>query len=121
MTFEAVQQRVGLAAWGALAALQVIWHGWLLPPTHMPTGMALAVGLIPLAIPLWYWRAPLRALIVAGLISLLYFCHGVVEAMVAPPERVLASIEIVLAVVVILACARRPRRRRADGSNLSGP
>jgi uncharacterized membrane protein len=51
--------------------------------------------------------------------SLFYFCHGVAEAWSAPNERVFASIELVLAVVVILACARKPKRRKPAESKLS--
>lgn len=112
------QLRVGIAAWAALALLQVAWHAWLLPPERMPIAVVLAIGLLPLAIPLLYWHAPGRAVLVAGMVSLFYFCHGVAEAWAAPSERVLASIEIVLAVALILANARKPRRRRAVQTNL---
>ena len=114
-----LQQRLGFIAWGALALLQVVWHAWLLPPARMPLAVALAIALLPLAIPLLYWRSPSRALLLAGMISLFYFCHGVAEAWAAPDERVFAVIELALAVTVILACARKPKRRRQAGSKLS--
>ncbi|HEX5488338.1 MAG TPA: DUF2069 domain-containing protein [Rhodanobacteraceae bacterium] len=104
-------QRIGFAAWAAQAVLQIVWHAWLLPPRHMPTAVALAIALIPLALPLLYWRTPQRALIAAGMVSLFYFCHGVAEAWAAPAARGLAWIEIILAVVLVLSCARKPRRR----------
>lgn len=110
-----LQRRIGFAAWAALALLQIVWHAWLLPPAQMPVAVALLFALVPLAIPLVYWRTPARALLLAAMICLFYFCHGVAEAYVAPQERVFAIIEIVLAVVVILACARMPRRRKAPG------
>ncbi|HVX04640.1 MAG TPA: DUF2069 domain-containing protein [Rhodanobacteraceae bacterium] len=106
-----LQRRVGFAAWAALALLQVAWHAWLLPPARMPVGAALLIALLPLAIPLLYWRTPPRALLLAGMVCLFYFCHGVAEAYAAPAERVFAGTEIVLAVIVILACARMPKRR----------
>lgn len=106
-----LQRRIGFAAWGALALLQIVWHAWLLPPARMPVAVALAIALLPLAIPLLYWRTPARALLLAGMVCLFYFCHGVAEAYAAPRERVLAWIELLLAVAVILACARMPRRR----------
>jgi uncharacterized membrane protein len=106
-----LQQRIGFAAWAALALLQIAWHAWLLPPAHMPIAVALAIALLPLAVPLLYWRSPSRALLLAGMVSLFYFCHGVAEAWAAPREHVPAWIELVLAVVVILACARKPKRR----------
>lgn len=106
-----LQRRAGFAAWGALALLQIVWHAWLAPPERMPVAAALAIGLLPLAIPLLYWRTPSRALLLAGMISLFYFCHGVADAWAAPHARVLAWIELLLAVVVVLACARMPKRR----------
>lgn len=113
-----LQRRIGFAAWAALAVLQIVWHAWLLPPMRMPVAMALLFALLPLAIPLLYWRTPSRALLLAGMISLFYFCHGVAEAYAAPSERVFAIIETGLAVIVILACARRPKRRSTAGSKL---
>jgi len=107
----ALQRRIGFAAWGALALLQIVWHAWLSPPARMPIAVALLFALLPLALPLLYWRTPARALLLAGMICLFYFCHGVAEAYAVPAERVFACIEILLAVIVILACARMPRRR----------
>lgn len=105
-----VQQRIGFTAWGALAALQIVWHAWWLPPENL-RWLAVAIGLIPLAIPLLHWRRPERALLIAGMFSLLYFCHGVVMAWAEPATRVAAWIEIVLAIVIILATVRMPQRR----------
>ena len=104
-------QRLGFAAWGSLALLQIVWHGWLLPPARMPIAVALVIALLPLAIPLLYWRRPQRAVLAAGMVALFYFCHGVAEAWSAPHERVFACIEIALAVVLILSSARKPKRR----------
>ena len=106
-------QRIGFTAWGLLAALQVVWHGWLFLPARMPVAIALVIALVPLALPLVYWRRPQRALLVAGMVALIYFCHGVAEAWAAPQERVLASIEIILSLVLILSSARLPRKRKA--------
>lgn len=108
-----LQLRAGQAAWAALALLQVVWHAWLLPPARMPMAVALVIALVPLAIPLLDWRRPQRALLIAGIVSLFYFCHGVAEAYAAPRERPLAWLELLLAVAVILACAHLPRRRAA--------
>lgn len=116
-----LQQRIGFVAWGALALLQIVWHGWLLLPTLTPLAVALATALVPLAIPLLYWRRPSHALLVAGMISLFYFCHGVAEAFATPRGRGFALLEIALAVGVILACAHLPKRRRAPESKLPAP
>ena len=113
-----LQRRLGFTAWGALAALQITWHAWLLPPAQTPVAATLAIALVPLALPLLYWRQPARALLAAGIICLFYFCHGVVAAWAAPGERVLACAEIALATSVILACAHMPKRRHNAGSKL---
>ena len=106
-----LMQRIGFAAWGAQATLQIAWHAWLLPPQRMPVAAALVIALLPLALPLLYWRTPPRALIAAGMVSLFYFCHGVAEAWASPAERVLACIEIALALVLIGSLMRKPRKR----------
>lgn len=106
-------QRIGFAAWAALALLQLIWHAWLLPPATMPIPVALAIALLPLAVPLLYWRNPRKALLLAGMIGLFYFCHGVAEAWAAPRERALALIEVALVVVLCVSQARKPKRRKA--------
>ncbi len=94
-------QRIGFAAWAAQAILQIAWHGWLLPPDRMPLVVALLIALIPLALPL----------IVAGMVSLFYFCHGVTEAWASPAERTLALIEVALALVLIGSLSRKPKRK----------
>lgn len=106
-----LMQRIGFCAWAAQAVLQIVWHAWWLPPQHMPVMVALAVALLPLALPLLYRRNLPRTLIAAGMISLFYFCHGVAEAWASAPERVPACIEIVLALVLIGSLVRKPRTR----------
>lgn len=105
-------QRIGFAAWGLLALLQVAWHAWWIPPQTMPIAVALTIALLPLALPLLYRRRPQRALLAAGMVALFYFCHGVAEAWASPQERLLAWLEIVLAIALILSSARKPRKRK---------
>lgn len=108
-----IEQKLGLAAWAALVALQLAWHGWLLPPQRMPVALVLALTLVPLLLPLAALRQPRRALLWVGILALFYFCHGVAEAWSAPFERALAIIEIVLTLLLIAtlgAGVRRPRR-----------
>jgi uncharacterized membrane protein len=107
-----VEQKLGLAAWAALAILQLLWHGWLLPPQGMPIALVLAITVIPLLLPLAALRQPRRALLWVGILALFYFCHGVAEAWSAPVERALAVAEIVLTLLLIGtlgAGVRRPR------------
>lgn len=108
-----IEQKLGLAAWAALVALQLLWHGWLQPPQSMPVALVLAITVIPLLLPLVALRQPRRALLWVGILALFYFCHGVAEAWSAPAERMLAIIEIALALLLIGtlgAGVRRPRR-----------
>ena len=37
------EQRLGLFAWAALVALQLVWHAWLFPLQLMPTWLVLAM------------------------------------------------------------------------------
>ena len=111
-----LMQRIGFTAWIAQALLQIIWHAWLLPPQRMPIAVALVVALLPLALPLLYWRTPPRALLAAGMIALFYFCHGVAEAWSSPPERIPACVEIALALVLIGSLVRKPRKRAAKAA-----
>lgn len=111
-----IAQRVGFAAWGLLALLQVVWHAWLVLPQGASMGATLAIALLPLGLPLAYWRTPQRALLLAGMLGLFYFCHGVVVAWTMPHARALAWVEIALTVVLILSCARKPKRRQRAGA-----
>jgi uncharacterized membrane protein len=107
-----VEQKLGLAAWAALAALQPLWHAWLLPPQSMPVMLVLAITLVPLLLPLTALRNPRRALLWVGILALFYFCHGVAEAWSSPIERTLAVTEIALTLLLIGtlgAGVRRPR------------
>ncbi|MBN8923416.1 MAG: hypothetical protein BGP10_05390 [Rhodanobacter sp. 68-29] len=108
-----IEQKLGLAAWAALAALQLLWHGWLQPSQSLPVAAVLAITVVPLLLPLAALRQPRRALLWVGILALFYFCHGVAEAWSAPPERALALAEIALTLLLIGALGagvRRPRR-----------
>lgn len=108
-----IEQKLGLAAWAGLVVLQLLWHGWLLPPHSMSVLLVLAITLVPLLLPLAALRNPRRALLWVGILALFYFCHGVAEAWSAPTERTLAVIEIALTLLLIGALGagvRHPRR-----------
>ncbi len=95
------EQRVGLIAWAALIVLQVIWYGWLFPAVTIPTGLVLAITIVPLLLPLLAIRDPRRALLWIGILSLFYFCHGIAEGWSSSSERWLALAEIVLTLLLI--------------------
>lgn len=107
----APMQRLGLAAWAALALLQVIWHGWLFPAQTVPAWLLLAASLGPLLLPLLALRRPPRALLWTGILSLFYFSHGVAEAWSTPGERLLAWLEIALSVLLIATLGLGVRRK----------
>lgn len=94
--------RCGFLAWAGLIILQIIWHAWLAPPANGEIGLALALTLPPLVLPLLALRrGAKRALLWIGIVSLGYFCHGVVVAWAIPSMRALALIEVVLCVLLI--------------------
>lgn len=108
------EQRLGLLAWAALAALQPVWHGWLFPPAQMPPWLLLAIATAPLLLPLAALRNARRALLWVGILSLFYFSHGVAEAWSSRSERALALVEVALSVLLIgllgAGVRRRPQR-----------
>lgn len=105
--------RVGRAAWFALLALQLLWHGWLARPDPMPTWLMLAITVIPLLLPFAALPDLRRALLWVGILSLFYFCHGVAEAWSTPAVLWLALAEIGLTLLLIVALGagvKRPSR-----------
>ena len=109
-------ERVGIAAWIALVALQFAWYLVIAPPATGSPGLALALTLPALLLPLLALRTGLaRALFWVAVVALFYFCHGVVAAWTSPSARIPAILESVLCVVSILAIGaigRRDKRRR---------
>ncbi|HEU4669589.1 MAG TPA: DUF2069 domain-containing protein [Dyella sp.] len=103
--------RVGAAAWAALTLLQLAWHGWLAPPTHLSTALVLAVTVVPLLLPLTALGNLRRALLWVGILSLFYFCHGISEAWSSSDTRALALLEIALTVLLIGSLGAGVRRR----------
>ena len=98
------------AALAAQAALQVLWHAWLLPPQSVPIAIASSVALFPmLALVPAALHSGRRVLLVGGIVSLLYFCHGVMEIWSDPAARWLAGGEITLALVSIFGLRKVPR------------
>ena len=93
-----------LTGYFSLLALMVVWHAWLYPPRHFPTALALTT--LPLLLPLrGLLHGRPRAHLWASFLMMLYFMHGVVEAMTNPPLRMLAIAEILLSLTVFIAAA----------------
>lgn len=108
----AFEERLGLLAWAALTALQVIWYAWLLPPQTVPRWLVLAITVIPLLLPLLAIRDVRRALLWVGILCLFYFCHGVAEAWSSPSARWLGVAEIVFTLLLIGGLGAGVRRKR---------
>lgn len=104
----------GAAALVALAALQILWHAWLQPPSaHLAATLAIAV--VPLLPAIWTCGRRLRrGVLLGGIVCLFYFCHGVSVAYADADARAPACVEIALTLIVIGALgwdARHYRRK----------
>jgi uncharacterized membrane protein len=97
-----------LAVYLATLIWQAVWH-WLLP---QPLGagnawLALAAGL-PLLIPLaGLLRGNYRSMFWAGLLLVLYFTIGVMEAWSNEPQRLPAMVQVVLPLLYLYAFKKR--------------
>ena len=92
-----------------LSALFLCWfsrEGW--PTLLLFAGPPLLLGALA-------WRGGHLAPFWAGVLALGWFSHGVMVAWSRPPEAGLATIEIVLALVVIFAASLPGLRARFDG------
>jgi len=111
---------VGAAALWSLGALVVLWHGWLAPPRTAPPALIASLAVLPLvpAIALWLVR-PRLGLILGALIGLVYFAHGLTEALVNPEVRGLGIAEAALELALLgaLGVATRAERRTRAGKS----
>lgn len=101
-----------LAAYLAMLAWQPVWH-WLLP---QPWGAGNAwlglVACLPLLIPLrGLFRGNYRSMIWAGLLLMLYFTLGVMEAWSNPAQRLPALVQVMLPLFYLFAFRMRNQQR----------
>jgi uncharacterized membrane protein len=98
------------AALIAQGLLQLLWHGVLRPPAALPSALVLGIALLPLValIPAAA-HSRRRVLLVGGIVSLLYFSHGVMEAWSNPAVRVLAMLEVLFALGAIFGLRKTPK------------
>lgn len=103
----------------SLLALQILWHGFLLPPEAAPRWLGtalLSLPVLPSAI-LLAMRRP-SAIFWGGVAALFYFSHGIAEAWADPPALPLGLLESGLSVWVVVAGswdglrARRAKRKK---------
>lgn len=97
-----------LAAYLAVMAWQVVWHGLLPPPRGAHNFWLAILAFLPLLIPITgLIRAVYRSMIWAGLLLMLYFTIGVMEMWVNPPQRPAAVVQILLTVFYLFAFRKR--------------
>jgi uncharacterized membrane protein len=105
-------RRVALGAWSLLLALQLGWHGmgWGGGGGSAVSALVHALPLLAVGV-LFALRRP-GAWTWAGIVALLYFCHGVAEAWATPAERVPALVEVALSVLLVFSVSWEGMRAR---------
>lgn len=108
---------LGALVWIALVLLQFAWYLAIAPPATGSPWIALMLTLPPLLLPLAALRRGLRrALFWAGVVALVFFCHGIVAAWTTPAARVPAMLESALCALLIGAVGwSGVRERRRHG------
>ena len=100
----------------ALLALALFYVAWFARDEHLLTGLV-AFALPPFLLAIAAWRGWHRAAFVAGVLALLWFSHGIMLAWAEPAQRLMALLEVALALAIIYtAClpgmhARREKRQ----------
>lgn len=94
----------------SLLALVALYAAWFARDAQW---VAFGVfGLPPLLLAAALPRAPAPVALLAGMVALLWFSHGVMVAWTRPPERLFALVEVALAVAVVLAASLPGLRAR---------
>ena len=114
----------GLAALATFALLALHWAwSFAQPPAQVPAWLRATLFSLPLLPPaIAFLLGRPRAPLWAGIVALLYFCHGVTEVRVA--QGAWAWAEIALAVALVLAAgwpgiaAKLAKRRPAPPPNV---
>lgn len=114
-------RRIALLLFIALCLLQPVWHAWLAPPARLPVWAALGLALLPLApVAAQLVRRRPHALFWAGVVSLLYFCHGVMEGWAVAELRLLGTAEALIAFTLVCAVGADGWQRR-QAAKAAGP
>jgi uncharacterized membrane protein len=115
MTGSPVALRIGAAMLLVQLALQLCWHGWIAPGSRG----ALALAILPLLPGLWISLRNLRrGVLVGGIVSLFYFCHGIADLWSDASLHGLAATELLLSLTVFgaLYADSRGYKRAGPGS-----
>ena len=104
-----------LGTYFAMLGWQVVWHGLLPPPLGARNLWLAGIACVPLLIPLFgMLRTNYRSMIWAGLLLMLYFTIGIMEAWSNPAQRVPALVQVALAVFYLFAFRQRNRAPQPD-------
>jgi uncharacterized membrane protein len=90
-----------LTGFFGLFILLMLWNTILVPSTHFPVALVLLFAVTPLLLPMrgLLARKP-RSCAWAAYVSLIYFIHGSAEAYVNADERLYATLEITLSLML---------------------
>ncbi|WP_211365760.1 DUF2069 domain-containing protein [Pseudoxanthomonas suwonensis] len=86
----------------ALLALAVLYVAWFHDDRHAAAAL-LVFALPPLLLAVPAWRGGRKAAFWSGVLALFWFSHGVMHAWAHPEGALFAWVEIVLALVVVMA------------------
>ena len=103
-----IARRVLIVALIALAGLYLLWFGATPNPWVALTVFAFPPAALAMAA-LRSWR---QAGFWAGVLALAWFSHGIMVAWTRAPERLFATAEIVLALVIVFAASYPGMRAR---------
>lgn len=110
-----VARTAALGGYFGLLALLLLWNTWLAPSHYFPVALTLLVLVVPLLFPLrGLLHGRISTHIWAGLLALLYFVHGVGEAVSNPKAWGLGVLEITFSVILFAGALLYARFRAAE-------
>ncbi len=97
---------MALTGFFGLFVLLMLWNTVLVPSTHFPVALVLVFAVTPLLLPMRGLLARnKRSCAWAAYVSLIYFIHGCAEAYVNVDERLYASFEVLLSLMLFFGAA----------------